>query len=486
MADLKQPILEALSSGSRDGAALAGMLSVDSSAVMSLAESLEEEGLVEVERPKERAAVVWLNAEGLEYYKNGTPERRLCIAVKKAGELGLDEAASLSGISPKEKGIAFKWVAQEKLLAFQKKDGKTLLRFVSDRRTDTEKALEALGEMKADETTLPVGSVALLRSRRLLERKELPASISLTITEAGLAALRSSAATASQLTPAMLKDGSWKNARFRPYDLATAAAPLSAGRRHHYLSFIRRLKSELASMGFREASGPLVELEFWNMDVLFMPQDHPARDIHDVFHLDAPPGKILVKALEERVRKAHEEGLAGSKGWGNAWSGARARRVIARSHDTGISARELFRRIKPPEKVFFIARVFRPDEIDWKHFIEFNQLGGYVADENMSFRGLLGYLKSFAAGVFGADEVRFVPSYFPFTEPSVEMYAKVEDKWTEVGGAGMFRPEMLEALGVKVPVCAWGLGLDRLAMKTLGVSDIRDLNSQDVQFLRKR
>jgi phenylalanyl-tRNA synthetase alpha chain len=106
-------------------------------------------------------------------------------------------------------------------------------------------------------------------------------------------------------------------------------------------------------------------------------------------------------------------------------------------------------------------------------------------DENMSFRELLGYLKEFAIEVFGAQDVRFVPDYFPFTEPSVEMHAKIPGKgWAEVGGAGMFRPEMLSALNVKVPVLAWGLGIDRLAMIKLGTKDIRDLFTQDLGLLR--
>ncbi|MFH1200011.1 MAG: phenylalanine--tRNA ligase subunit alpha [Candidatus Micrarchaeota archaeon] len=456
------------------------------SAIMSLSESLAQEGLAVSSRVEGKPAVIWLNAEGRDYYANGAPERRLCNAVKKSGHLELDKAAGLAGLSPAEKGIAFKWVAQERLLAFEKKDGKTVLKFISDKRTPTETALEAIGELKPDESAVKPELVAVLRSRRLLERRELPAEAVLSITEKGLEALKSRSVSSSQLTPEMLKDGKWKDARFRPYDLNTAAAPLSVGRRHHYLSFVRRLKSELASMGFQEARGPLVELEFWNMDVLFMPQDHPARDIHDVFALDIGEGRLPDAALVERVKNAHSNGLAGSKGWGYQWSESLARRLVMRSQTTSVSARTLAGKITLPFRMFCIGRVFRPDEIDWKHFIEFNQCEGIVCDENMSFRELLGYLKTFAVEVFGADEVKFAPSYFPFTEPSVEMYTKVEGKWTEVGGAGMFRPEMLSALGCKVPVLAWGLGLDRLAMKKLGISDIRDLYSQDIQFLGNR
>jgi phenylalanyl-tRNA synthetase alpha chain len=99
---------------------------------------------------------------------------------------------------------------------------------------------------------------------------------------------------------------------------------------------------------------------------------------------------------------------------------------------------------------------------------------------------LLGYLSTFAIDIFGAkpSDVKFAPSYFPFTEPSVEMMVKINNKWAEVGGAGIFRPEMTWPLGCDVPVLAWGLGLDRLAMIKLEVKDIRDLFSQDLAYLR--
>jgi phenylalanyl-tRNA synthetase alpha chain len=224
------------------------------------------------------------------------------------------------------------------------------------------------------------------------------------------------------------------------------------------------------------------------MDALFMPQDHPARQIHDVFQIKEPThGQIPDPQLFQRVFDAHHHGgKTGSKGWGYSLDSKASSRLLARSHDTGISARELAKNQNLPDRVFFITKAFRPDEIDWKHFIEFDQLGGYVADENISLRDLLGTLKTFAQEVFGAKNVKFAPGYFPFTEPSVEMYAQIPGKgWTEMGGAGLFRPEMLEALSVKCQVGAWGLGIGRLAMLTIGANDIRQLNSHDLQFLRE-
>jgi phenylalanyl-tRNA synthetase alpha chain len=306
------------------------------------------------------------------------------------------------------------------------------------------------------------------------------------VTAKGVKAAKSARVIATQLTPDDLKAGAWRKKDYAGYDLETLNINYDYGKKHAYKEFLNEIKGKLVALGFKEARGPLVELEFWNMDALFMAQDHPAREIHDVFQVDDPArGEILNQETLARVRKAHEEGLAGSKGWGYKWDPEIAARLVMRSQTTAVSARELAKGVEVPGRVFCIGRVFRPDEIDWKHFIEFNQCEGIVADEGMTFRELLGYLRDFAMEVFGAERVKFAPSYFPFTEPSVEMFADIPGKgWAEVGGAGMFRPEMLEALGVEVPVLAWGLGIDRLAMIKLGATDIRDLFSHDLEFLR--
>ena len=136
--------------------------------------------------------------------------------------------------------------------------------------------------------------------------------------------------------------------------------------------------------------------------------------------------------------------------------------------------------------MFVIDRVFRPDVIDAKHFIEFEQCEGIVVGEGLNFRHLLGYLSEIAR-FFGAERIRFKPSYFPFTEPSVEGFAYHEKLgWVEFAGAGIFRPEVTLPLGVSCPVLAWGLGIGRLALLRLGVDDIRYLYSTDLDWLRKK
>jgi phenylalanyl-tRNA synthetase alpha chain len=152
-----------------------------------------------------------------------------------------------------------------------------------------------------------------------------------------------------------------------------------------------------------------------------------------------------------------------------------------------VSARTLGGKPKVPGKYFSIARCFRYDQVDATHAPDFFQVEGIVLGPDIHFRTLLGLLTLFAKEVARADEIKFLPAYFPFTEPSVEMHVRHPQLgWMELGGAGLFRPEVTGPLGVNVPVIAWGLGLDRMAMVALGISDIRDLFSSDLGFIREK
>jgi phenylalanyl-tRNA synthetase alpha chain len=136
---------------------------------------------------------------------------------------------------------------------------------------------------------------------------------------------------------------------------------------------------------------------------------------------------------------------------------------------------------------FSIGRCFRPEVLDKTHLTEFNQVEGIVVDKDLTLRDLLGILERFAIDIAGADKAKFVPDYFPFTEPSVELHAYKKDfGWIEFGGSGIFRPEVTMPLGIDVPVLAWGLGIDRLFMMKAGIKDIRQLFSMDLDWLRKQ
>jgi phenylalanyl-tRNA synthetase alpha chain len=291
----------------------------------------------------------------------------------------------------------------------------------------------------------------------------------------------------SQLTPDLLKEGAWRTKRFRQYTISLRAPRIAAGKRHPYREFLDSVKHKLVSMGFQEMRGELVETEFWNMDALFMPQFHPARDIHDVYFVKQPThARQIAGAYLARVAQVHENGDdVGSTGWGYRFDVERAKRLVLRSQGTAVSAHTLAATPDVPGKYFSIARCFRYDQVDATHATDFFQVEGIVLGSDINFRTLLGLLNLFAREVAQAKEVKFVPAYFPFTEPSVELHVKHPQLgWMELGGAGLLRPEVTLPLGVEVPVIAWGLGLDRMAMIALGIHDIRELFTTDLDLIR--
>jgi phenylalanyl-tRNA synthetase alpha chain len=291
----------------------------------------------------------------------------------------------------------------------------------------------------------------------------------------------------SQLTPEMLKDGSWRHKRFRRYTISLRAPRVGTGKKHPYREFLDTVKAKLVSMGFQEMRGALVETEFWNMDALFMPQFHPARDIHDVYFIKRPTyASAMDESVLSHVAQVHQHGAGtGSTGWGYSFDVQRAKRLVLRSQGTAVSARTLAASPSIPGKYFSIARCFRYDQVDATHATDFFQVEGIVLGEDINFRTLLGLLNLFAREVAQAKEVKFLPAYFPFTEPSVELHVRHPRLgWMELGGAGLFRPEVTLPLGVTVPVIAWGLGLDRMAMVALGIHDIRELFTDNLELIR--
>jgi phenylalanyl-tRNA synthetase alpha chain len=242
---------------------------------------------------------------------------------------------------------------------------------------------------------------------------------------------------------------------------------------------VRKVRRVFRDMGFEEMEGDIVESTFWNFDALFQPQDHPAREMADTFYLDGEIG-LPEKGIVERVKKSHEAG------WKYKWSADEAKRRVLRTHTTALSAQYL-RGLKEGDakKYFAVGRVFRNEATDFKHLAEFHQVEGIVAWEGATFRDLLGLLKEFYFR-FGFEKVRFSPSYYPYTEPSVSMEAYFEGRgeWMELGGGGMFRPEVTKPLCDVYPVLAWGLSLERPMMLMEGLKDIRTFYKNDLEWLR--
>jgi phenylalanyl-tRNA synthetase alpha chain len=186
----------------------------------------------------------------------------------------------------------------------------------------------------------------------------------------------------------------------------------------------------------------------------------------------------------ERVKAVHENGGdTGSLGWRYKWSREEAERALLRTHTTVNTIRYLAKHPDPPVKVFSLSRIFRNESIDMTHLPEFMQIEGIIMEEGANFDMLVSVLKDFY-GRMGFDKIRVRPGPFPYTEPSLEIEIFHNGKWMELGGAGVFRPEVTAPLGIKHPVLAWGLGFERLAMLRWDLKDIRELYITDLDMLR--
>ncbi len=291
----------------------------------------------------------------------------------------------------------------------------------------------------------------------------------------------------SQLTPELLTTKKWKEKKFRHYNIHLPGPHVQPGRKHPYREFLDYLKYKFVALGFKQMEGELVETEFWDMDALYMPQFHPAREIHDVYFVKEPEyAKEIKEPYLSNVAETHENGWkTGSKGWRYKYDKKRSKRLILRSQGTVLSARMLASNPEIPGKYFAIARCFRYDKVDATHLPDFYQVEGIVISETANFKTLLGLLSLFAKEIAKSKEIKFTPAYFPFTEPSVELHVKhPELGWYELGGAGIFRPEVTLPLGIDIPVIAWGLGIDRMAMMAMKFNDIRNLFTRDLDLIR--
>jgi phenylalanyl-tRNA synthetase alpha chain len=211
--------------------------------------------------------------------------------------------------------------------------------------------------------------------------------------------------------------------------------------------------------------------------------------MQDTFFIKGISGKLPDKEIVSKVKKAHESGIEGSKGWKYSWSEEEAKKVILRTHTTCLSARTIasIKKENLPAKFFSIGKVFRNETLDWSHLFDFYQTEGIVIDKNVNFVQLLGYLKEFYKKM-GFEKIRFRPSYFPYTEPSVEIeiFHPGKQKWLELGGAGIFRPEATESLiGKDYKIIAWGQGFERIIIDYYKINDLREMYSNDIKKLRE-
>ena len=458
--------------------------------VMNASSWLQSKKLVKIEDHIKTAYS--LGKEGKQFVSKGLPEKRaLQLISKKGGKASLDEISAV--LSKQETPVAIGWL-KKKGWASIKKDKGTILEITSDGKkalkteSDEEKILNLLG--KESNIEIDKNKIKFLLSRKnVIKEKEIITS-NIILTENGKNILNKGIKLAdeiSQITSGIIKNKAWKNKTIRPYDIHAFAPATFGGKAHPLVDLIGKIRQIFLEMGFQEIEGNFVESCFWNMDMLFIPQDHPAREMQDTLYCKEP-SRITIKEKEliGKIAKVHEDGgNTSSTGWSYAFSKAEGERALLRTHTTVNTIRYLYNNPKPPCKVFSIGRVFRKESIDTTHLPEFYQIEGIVHEKDANFKQLIGVLKEFYHRM-GFEKIRFRPGYFPYTEPSMEVEVFWNNEWMELGGSGVFRPEVTEPIGIKNPVLAWGLGLERLAMLKFGLTDIRDLYISDLDWLRKK
>ncbi|MHA1143229.1 MAG: phenylalanine--tRNA ligase subunit alpha [Candidatus Helarchaeota archaeon] len=469
--------------------------------VISSRSWLVTKNLISVE--EERKTEYTLTKDGMVFADKSLPERQLIESLSKV------KVESLKNLKSKVKpeqffNIGIKWAKTNKWIEFTKlKDEKAIklnAKGLSALKTPSlsdqilksiakaPNSMMTLEDLKQAHANLSDELLAQLLKRKLIESKE-----RIKITFVLNSKIKLEDLITDQITRLSRDDissGAWKTRAIKPYDVAIRAPILYPGRKHPYLEILDEVREILIGMGFQEEKGPLVECEFWDFDALFQAQDHPAREIHDTYKLKFPQdANLKIDQYKKNVMKTHLNGWkTGSQGWGVFdETFATSRRLILRSQTTAVSVRTINKYRDPPIRMFCIDKVFRPDVLDAKHALEFHQVEGIVLDEGLTLRNLFGVLSQFAREL-GFKEVKFKPGYFPFTEPSVEAFVKHEKLgWIEILGSGLFRPEVLIPFGIDYPrvqCLAWGIGIGRLAMIRLGLDDIRELHSQNLEYLR--
>ena len=460
--------------------------------VAGAAFELEDAGLVAVSEETEEE--VALTDEGQEYVDDGLPEVRLYRAAVEAGAdespVQMGQVIGASGLAGPQVDIALSNFARKGYGSIDSGE----LSADPDADPDSDPEAEALATLSAGGSVEDGDVRDQLVSRDLVEVHERTIR-SVTLTDAGVTELMAgveAAETVGELTPELLASGEWEDVEFADYNVEADAADYTPGKTHVLRQAAERVKDVLVGMGFQEMQGPHADSEFWINDCLFMPQDHPARTHWDQFALDVPPMEDIPEDLMDAVEDAHRNGVGpDGDGYHSPWGEEMARGVDLRGHTTSLSMRYLSGHqvgdLEPPQRFFSVEKVYRNDTLDATHLLEFFQIEGWVMAEDLSVRDLMGTFTEFYSQ-FGITDIQFKPHYNPYTEPSFELFGRHPrtGELIEIGNSGIFRPEVLEPLGVDCDVMAWGLALERLLMLVSGFEDIRDVHGTlcDVEFLR--
>ncbi|KAF2405271.1 phenylalanyl-tRNA synthetase-like protein alpha chain [Trichodelitschia bisporula] len=468
-----------------------------------------------VEYDTKESERVLLTKEGALIAASGSHEFKVWEAVKSKGRLPMKELGNEVGESAgvgQGKAMRNKWI---------KKEGEFLVSVVESVQ-DT--ARELLAQIQESKATPDAKTLADLKKRKLVTVGKVISYVA----RKGPKYAREIPVEVTDITADMLASGAWQTANFKPYNFKALGGGQNPGALHPLNKVRAEFRNIFFNQGFVEMpTNHFVDSGFWNFDALFVPQQHPARDMQDTFFISDPPradrprpdphAEEAMAAMEESSRKlfaeptprptkprnyqeywdgvraVHEKGAFGSIGYRYNWSEDECLRLVLRTHTTAISTWVLHRLAEDPRpaRYFSIDRVFRNESVDATHLAEFHQVEGVIADFGLTLGGLMKFLEDFFSKL-GIEDLRFKPAYNPYTEPSMEIfgYHIGLGKWVEIGNSGMFRPEMLEPMGLppNMRVYGFGLSLERPTMIRYKVSNIRELlgHKVDLKFVEEQ
>ncbi|MFM9875138.1 MAG: phenylalanine--tRNA ligase subunit alpha [Nitrosarchaeum sp.] len=401
-----------------------------------------------------QSITISLGKNGLDSFYNGLPERRLLNLLKNESKKFKVLQNELGSIFGPAMGIARKnnWIDTSEDEIFLKNYPSEI---------PGEKTLKQIGENKILKNIIDKNDLSAIFKRPDFILENIIKNKEISLTEIG-----KSIEIITESTNAI-------NVESKVPDVFVA-------RTHPLKDTIDEIREIFVTLGFTEIIGSITQPSFWNFDALFTPQDHPARELQDTFYLDGFSTKKI--GTLDQIKKISE---SHKKNWRYSWNIDEARKTVLRTHTTCVTIKHLAENKLDEARVFSLGRVFRNEKVSYKHLVEFNQIEGIVVGKNANLRNLMGIQREFYKRI-GITKIKFWPTFFPYTEPSLQtmVYNDKLGKWIELFGMGVFRQEVTKPLGITKPVLAWGGGIERIAMLKYGLDDVREFYNNNLNWLR--
>ena len=400
-----------------------------------------------------KTSVFSLGKNGIESLHKGLPERRLLDLLKNGPRNLSDLQKELGSVFGPAIGLSKKnnWVASSSDKIFPKNPPLEL---------PGERSLKQIGAGNVNEKYVDKNDLSVLLKRPDFIMENIIKSKVISLTDSAKLIIISESSGA--------------------IDVEAKVPEIFVARTHPLKDTIDEIREIFVTLGFSEIIGNMTQSSFWNFDALFTPQDHPARELQDTFYLDGVLTKKTGTAEQIRnVSKSHK------KNWRYHWDINEARKMVLRTHTTCVTIKHLAENKPDEARVFSLGRVFRNEKVSYKHLVEFNQIEGIVVGKDATLRNLMGIQQEFYKRI-GITKIKFWPTFFPYTEPSLQtmVYNERLGKWVELFGMGIFRSEVTKPLGITKPVLAWGGGIERIAMLKYGLDDVREFYNNNLNWLR--